>query len=263
MTDQFKKSDRAMSETTIDATSSQGLACGTTHLTSHDGRKIVGFGPEAAPANLILQQVDKKVRRTIGIYGQNGSASSQSAALQLSLESKLQTQFPWGGLTLFIKGWKRKTTPLGRLYCQLAVSARPINETDYGLWHTPRTVMIEETPENFRAPMNSKRSNDRKEGLPNLAVQALWATPAVRDHKDTGDLSKSMVRKDGKERNDTLGRQAYGSTARTGNKGSLNPEFPCWLMGIPSGWVSSIVRGMQSYRKSQQDSYEALYRGLL
>jgi hypothetical protein len=290
MTGRFKKSKRMISKTTQPAIFSPELGCGTTPLTSHDGRKIIGFGQEVAPANRLVQQVDKKVRQTIGTYGPNGCASLNSVRLQRSLENKCQMRFPKGGLTMFIKGWKRKTTPLGRLYCQLAVSVRPISGTDCGLWHTPRTVMIEETPENFRARMNSKRKNDRKDGLPNLAVQALWATPntmdsmksrslealamaktkggcsnlkdqihpalwatpRVRDHKDTGNLESSQFRKDGKERNDTLGRQAYGLIAPTERKGSLNPVFVFWLMGIPNAWVSSIVRGMQSCRKSPQ-----------
>ncbi len=36
-----------------------------------------------------------------------------------------------------------------------------------------------------------------------------WPTPTTRDWKDTGDLDKGRIRKDGKERNDTLGRQAW------------------------------------------------------
>ena len=45
------------------------------------------------------------------------------------------------------------------------------------------------------------------------------------------------------------GTEGFGQNAQTEKPGSLNPEFPCWLMGIPKEWVSSIVRGMQSCRK--------------
>ena len=37
---------------------------------------------------------------------------------------------------------------------------------------------------------------------------ATWPTPSVRDHKDTGNLSKSQFRKDGRERKDTIPRVA-------------------------------------------------------
>src|SRR5690606_12276915 len=36
-----------------------------------------------------------------------------------------------------------------------------------------------------------------------------WPTPTTRDHKDTGDLSGSMYRKDGKLRDDTVPRVAW------------------------------------------------------
>ena len=124
-------------------------------------------------------------------------------------------------------------------------------------WATPNTM--------DHLPMRSEEAKDRQfsttrkgrtapanlreQVLVESYPQAMWATPAVRDYKDTGDLSKSQWRKDGKERNDTLGRQAYGSTAQTENKGSLNPQFPCWLMGIPQVWLSSMQQAMQSFRK--------------
>jgi hypothetical protein len=186
---------------------------------------------------------DKKVKRTLATYGPNGSASSTSAALQRSLESKLKARLPTGGLTMFIKGWKRKATPSGRLYCQLVASARPIGETDYGLRPTSqaRDYRTGESKRWFD-PARSKNLND-------AAAMALWATPKALDHKDTGNLENSQFRKDGKERNDTLGRQAYGSTAQTERKGSLNPQFAFWLMGIPQGFVSSMQRAMASFRK--------------
>ena len=242
MTDQYEMFNRETLKDTNDATSLPGLDCGTMHLTSRDGRMVTGFGQAVAHASLLVYQVDKKVRQTIDTYGQNGSGSSKSVALQQSLENRLQAQFQRDGSTLYNMSWKRKATPLGRLYCQLAVSAHPTSGRDYGLWPTVT-----------KDSANNRTGKYAQGGTP-LTAMALWATPAVRDHKDTGDLEKSRWRKDGKERNDTLGRQVFGSTALTESKGSLNPEFPCWLMGIPNEWVSSIVQGMQSYRKSPRNS---------
>jgi hypothetical protein len=230
-----------------DATSSQGLDCGITRSILQDGQQADLCGQDHAHASHFLPQDDKKVRRTIATYCHTGNASLRSAALQQSLESKLQAQLPTGGLTMFIKGWKRKATPLGRLYCQLAVSVRPIKEIDCGLWPTPNK-MDAMAARSLEALKRAKT----KGGCCNLKDQihpALWATPAVRDHKDTGDLSKSQFRKDGKERNDTLGRQAYGSTAQMVNKGSLNPEFVFWLMGIPIAFCNSIARVTRSSHK--------------
>ena len=260
MIDQYTMFNQETLEETTDATSSQESDCGTT-LCSLRGGKINPFGLALVPASLIVQQVSKEVKQTIGTYGLNGCASSKSVALQFYTESKLQMLFPSGGLTMFIKGWKRKTTPLGRLYCQLAVSVRPTSEIDCGLWATPNTM--DHLPPRSKEAMDRQFNTTRKgrtapANVREQVIPALWPTPKASDHKNTGDLSKSQFRKDGKERNDTLGRVAYGSTVQTGNKGSLNPQFPCWLMGMSKEWVLSMQRGMALYHKLPQDSYKPL-----
>ena len=274
MTDQFEMFNQTKSGDIQERTSSPESDSGTTLCGWQNGRKIAPFGQALVHASRIVQQADKEVRQTIDTYGLNGCASSASAALQSYLESRLQMQFPSGGLTMFIKGWKRKATPLGRLYCQLSVSVRPISEIDCGLWPTPTTNTNDQ-------PAHTKRG---KETLVGSAKAALWATPAVRDHKDTpgqvalwpttnssdhrdrgswGDPCIQRRVAKGKQINLSMiaqgtGKAAYGSTAQTENKGSLNPEFPCWLMGIPNEWVLSMQQGMESFRKSPLDSYEPL-----
>jgi len=64
----------------------------------------------------------------------------------------------------------------------------------------------------------------------------LWPTPASRDYKDTGVL-RAKVRKDGKNRVDTLGRVVGVEVEHLENPGSLNPTWVEWLMGYPSGWT--------------------------
>lgn len=217
MTDLFKMLEQTTLEDTQDATSSQASDYGTTHLTSQIGTKILPFGQVAAHVSRFLQQVDKQVRQTIDTYGLNGNASSASANLQFALESKLAQRLPKGGLTMFIKGWKRKATPLGRLYCQLAPSVRPIDESDCGLWPTP----------------DASDSRDR----------GSYNDPCVQRRIAKGrQIGLSMIAQG-------TGKMEYGSTAQTGNKGSLNPQFPCWLMGIPQKWILSMQLAMLSYRK--------------
>lgn len=101
-----------------------------------------------------------------------------------------------------------------------------------------------------------------------------WPTATTRDWKDTGDMSQSMVRKDGKSRLDTLGRvvqanlNTHGSLPESwatpqasdhvegrrtdldsnqkclgrdlkaqGASGKLNPRWVEMLMGLPVGWT--------------------------
>lgn len=259
-----------------------------------------------------------------GTSGLSGSTSSASAALQRSLESRLAARLPTGGLTMFIKGWSRKATPLGRLYCQLAVLVRPIKETDCGLWPTAQTrdfrtgesnrwfnparsrnlndaaaMALWPTPRSTdgdkatRTPAGSAKEFARNKG-PCLATTAmalwatpkardgefghprtsgrpvemsthlptqaavhagkiptaagLWATPTTRDHKDGDAESCKNV-----PVNALLGRQVHGSTAQTESKGSLNPAFPCWLMGYPIEWESCADMVTPSSRKSRRN----------
>jgi hypothetical protein len=86
-----------------------------------------------------------------------------------------------------------------------------------------------------------------------------WPTPASRDWKDGGDLELSRFRKDGKERNDTVPRQAAlvgatptGSPAQTASSGSyrLNPFFSLHLMGYPLSWgLAGILSWLDSKRR--------------
>lgn len=157
---------------------------------SPDGQTIDMFGQAVAPAKITAAQAKKHANTGSVTYGRIGCGSLESASLTSYLANRLQARLPLDGLTMLPMGWKRKNTPSLRLYYQLVPLAGSIDATDCGLWHTPRAVMIEETPEAFRARMNSKRPNDRKDGLPNLAVQALWATPDCSD--DRGMNSKQI-----------------------------------------------------------------------
>ena len=341
MIDPSKRSQQMTLWGTRDATSLQVSDCGTTRLISLDGTNIHPFGRGVVPVNRLAPQDNKKLSKMIATYSPSGIASSQSVSLQSSLESKLAAQLPTGGLTMFIKGWKRKATPSGRLYCQLVPSVRPIDVSDYGLWPTPTAVNPSDgTPYHKQLEqLKERRKRAKEQGLNgsgrsmslSMAAQmqpymALWATPTANDHKGSGP---TVIRKDGKNRtwdrldyateqgmtlwatpntmdgmkarsleslnraktkggcanlkdqihpalwatpsaNDakkgancnpnkvrhsvtrqaiTFGKQANGSSAQTESKGSLNPAFPCWLMGIPSAWLSSMRQAMQSYRK--------------
>ena len=113
-------------------------------------------------------------------------------------------------------------------------------------WSTPRAEDCE------------RGQNSQHDGL--MEDVRDWATPTTRDHKDTGDLSGSMTRKDGTPRDDTAPRQAQSwagptqspseaqtapsdSSPATLRKAGLNPRFALWLMGYPISWLDNIPFG--------------------
>ena len=62
-------------------------------------------------------------------------------------------------------------------------------------------------------------------GAPHIRQRSIgWPTPAQRDYKDTGDLSKSQFRQDGKERNDTIARVAQLAGYPTPKTGTGGPN---------------------------------------
>jgi hypothetical protein len=121
------------------------------------------------------------------------------------------------------------------------------------LWPTPR----EGSEEGYRTRAARKGHKvaisyleTRVDYLENFAPR-MWPTPAARDYKDSGEL-KATIRKDGKNRIDTLGRVVTANGMHVA--GSLNPTWVEWLMGYPiehtdlKDWVTP------SSRKSRQKS---------
>ncbi len=97
------------------------------------------------------------------------------------------------------------------------------------MWLTPRVLEVDETPENFRRRMNSKRPNDRKEGFGSLTMQVKalekWPTPLSTEHK---------ANRQARENHQNGLTQAVLATE---SGGQLNPTWVEWLMGWPPGWT--------------------------
>jgi hypothetical protein len=82
----------------------------------------------------------------------------------------------------------------------------------------------------------------------NFIAQATWPTPTTRDGKD-GNYCPNVPT------NALLGREVWsGDGEPTEKKGALNPEFVCWLMGLPTEWDACGVTVTRSSRKSRQRS---------
>jgi len=163
----------------------------------------------------------------------------------------------WGSTRCYLT-WKTKATPQGRLLFQLAPSMPRTGETECGLLHTPTAQANQAAP--------SMRGRDRG---------SWWRTPDA--HCGRGASSKERMKMKLEKGmpisiNDQVAhpnlmwstpvqddvhhrKQKYsqgGTALSTQAGGSLNPEWVAWLMGYPTGWLSSVPWGTRFCHKSRQ-----------
>jgi hypothetical protein len=178
-------------------TSDQSLTCGpTTSAATSNAISSPGSGDGPSPSDLPAGQMtdlfgqdlvlaspsrpQAKARRpmTNATCGLSGFLSSASSRLQSSLESRLRRRLDGAGSTLFSLTWRRKATPAGRPYYQLAASGLRTSASEHGSWPTPQTADI-------NLSRGSPEYQDRKlreSPYPNLALTATtagWPTPCV------------------------------------------------------------------------------------
>ncbi|KVD35453.1 methyltransferase [Burkholderia ubonensis] len=147
--------------------SSPASASGRTHFDVPAGTMIDLFGPVPVRANLSARQARDLGLMTSGTYGQRGTGSSESVALQSSLESRLRTLLLTRGSTLYTLTWKRWTTPMGVSRFRLRASVRRTSATARTGWPTPL------------ASDARGSAGVGKTELPNIAKLAGWPTPTV------------------------------------------------------------------------------------
>ncbi len=177
-------SDLTTCADTASAISSPASVSGPTHCGAPAGPTIDLFGPVPVRANLSPQQAKELGLMTSGTCGLRGTGSSESAALQSSLESRLQAALSSLGSTLYTLTWKRWTTPSGVSRSRLRASAPRTSETGRTGWPTPTACEAGGTPEQFVARKLKSIAKGSKMGasltdLGLVAQLAGWPTPTV------------------------------------------------------------------------------------
>lgn len=174
--------DQKILKSSLSVTSSPESVDGAERSSSQDGVQTDLFGQEARHASHSLQPGKEKEKTTSDISGQSSLISSASASLQQSLESKLRQLSDMGGSTIYKLTLKRKDTPQGRSYFQLAASAPRTKEKDSSLWPTPKAKEVTEDYDQYIKRMKSSRhAKNRGKTEPasvSMAAQLTsWPTP--------------------------------------------------------------------------------------
>jgi len=125
-------SNQKTSEASRSATSSPASQDGLSPCSSQDYPTTSRAGRVVLRASLSAW-LDQEAGKTIHVtWLRPFSISSQSVVLQCYLASRLRPlSKKTTGLMLYSSSWKRKATPAGRMYYQLAVSALRTNATEY------------------------------------------------------------------------------------------------------------------------------------
>lgn len=240
-----------------------------------------------APVSHFPLQAKAGAPPTSATFGPKCAASSRSAALQSSLESRLRAAPGLTGSPLYALTWKVWDMPSGPPICVLRGSARRISDSAFtgAPWPTPCTQDgphggpdqgADRLPgaaalSGWPTPISNDATGSThcySRGavalkLPGAALLTGWPTPTTRDWKDgaadgtappNGLLGRVAWEAKGPARLTADGRTLIGSDAGMGNGGRLNPEHSRWLMGYPGAWDDCGATVMPSSRKSRRPS---------
>lgn len=197
-----------MLEDTRNATSSPGLAGGQSLSPSPVGQQLDLFGRDHAPISPFRWQGLEKALKMKGTYGLSSHASSVSANLQRSLESRLRQNLGDSGSLEYVLTWKRWDMESGPPICALRASVPrnwlkyltslpetlsgeaklklvlPTSDSGCGGWPTPKTPTG--GPESAERKQELGRTKSGGGDLQSVALVAGWRTPTATDGTNGG-----------------------------------------------------------------------------
>lgn len=179
-------SNLTICKSSASATSLPASGSGLTRYAALGGQTIDEFGQALAPANLSAAQARALRLMTSGICGPTSTTSSSSAALQKSLESKLQAKTQTLGSTLYRMTWKAWVTESGRSRFRLRASVLRTSVIGSTGWPNPITNDAQGSTHCY-GPQREDGSRPHYLKLPGAALLTGWGTPTASEPGGTGE----------------------------------------------------------------------------
>ena len=218
------------SKDTHSATSSPGSPDGPSLFNLLDGLLTVLFGQEAAPVSLSAAQAKDSPKRTNGTSGLSSLTSSASAALSMSLGSRLQARLGTDGSMEYRQTWKQKATPAGRPYWAHIPSNRPIKDKDCTGWPTPAAQEAGVSEATLSKGMDDQRKYGKQKvqmDLSRVAHLTGWPTPQAFDASNNGEARPLRFKGDAPSER--------GSNRNPNTAGSYRGDLKDYA-GLVAGW---------------------------
>ena len=277
---------------TPNSTFSPALADGPLPPALPDGQTTASLLPGPARASRSRSRAKAPELLMRGTYGPTFSESSVPDGPLSSWESRLRQRLAKVGSSECDLTWKVSGTTAEGLLSRLVPSTPRTVEIDSGLlleadyWRTPQAAVTE--PRSTVVKFSGRSPSDPQVGLPDqvVATAAYWSKPRASDGEKGGPnqafgaggqplpaqafhtamwptpMAGTPAQNGNSEAGNTdssrrtvelaHGTVLDGSSATTGKRGVLNPEFPCWLMGYPIVWVFCGASAMQSLPRSRR-----------
>jgi len=262
MIDQLSMFGLVISEDSRKLISSPEPDAGRSRPGKPGGQTIGRSGPAHVPVSRFRSRDSERAMPTNDTSGPLFTASSPSACLQLSLESRLRARMAVNGSPECELTWKQVDMPAGPPICALRASARRTSGrgSTGAPWPTPEAGAFGAADP--QAIMDRRERCAAKHGNNGFGLtlgQALatWSTPRASDGEKGGPnqsfgaggqpLPAQMAQA-------STGMIPNGSLATTEKRGVPNPAFACWLMGWPDALTSGALRGILSLSRSRPSS---------
>lgn len=243
------------------ATGLQESEDGRSPSNSRIGLPSAKFGPHPFLVSRFRSQEQDKALSTDATSGPLFTASSPSAGLQSSLESRLRALMDVNGSPEFALTWRSLDMPSGPSLCRLAPSVRRTGGSGStgAPWPTPNTPNGGRSPKGGMSMTGMTEDRIKRQvDLQHVAREtAAWATPKSTDATAGPDFAMQTRHPSAGLSLPTqaaFGPTPSGESAQTGKRGALNPAFVCWLMGYPTAWARCAASVTRSSRKSQRSS---------